>query len=419
MALAQSTAYTVLLKVFLSSDHVTVATGKTVAITISKAGGAFGNPNAGASNATEISGGWYKFALDTTDTGTLGDLVVVGTATSCDPAERILQVVSATTGGATNLDAAVSAVKTVTDKFAFTVANQVDSNVIDWKGSTAPAMTGDAFARLGAPAGASVSADIAAAKVDTAAIKAKTDSLTFTVAGVADANVVDWKGSVAPANTGDAFARLGAPAGASVSADVAAVKVDTAAVKVQTDKLAFTVTNQVDANVLDWKSATAPAMTGDAFARLGAPAGASVSADVAAVKSDTGTILTDVNSGAGAIYTRIGAPAGASLAADIAAVNAKTANLPGSPAAVGSAMALTSSERDSVADALLDRANAVETSLTVRNALRAMSAMLFGRVTGAQTGTEVFREAVADVKARVTITDDATGNRSVVSTDFT
>lgn len=51
--------------------------------------------------------------------------------------------------------------------------------------------------------------------------------------------------------TGDNYARLGAPAGASVSADVAAVKVDTAAVKVQTDKLAFTVTNKVDANVLN------------------------------------------------------------------------------------------------------------------------------------------------------------------------
>lgn len=73
------------------------------------------------------------------------------------------------------------------------------------------AQTGDAFARLGAPAGASVSADVAAVKVDTAAIlvdtgttldgkidtidtvadaiKAKTDSLTFTQAGHVDANV--------------------------------------------------------------------------------------------------------------------------------------------------------------------------------------------------------------------------------------
>jgi hypothetical protein len=70
--------------------------------------------------------------------------------------------------------------------------------------------------------------------------------------------------------------------------------------------------------------------SGDAYARLGAPAGASVSADVAAVKSDTGTtlsdtatILADVNTGAGAIYSRIGAPSGASIAADIAAASAK------------------------------------------------------------------------------------------------
>lgn len=37
-------------------------------------------------------------------------------------------------------------------------------------------------------------------------------------------DVEDWKGASAPANTGDAFARLGAPAGASVSVDIAAVK---------------------------------------------------------------------------------------------------------------------------------------------------------------------------------------------------
>ncbi|MEN6507156.1 MAG: hypothetical protein ABFD92_21685 [Planctomycetaceae bacterium] len=63
------------------------------------------------------------------------------------------------------------------------------------------------------------------------------------------------------------------------------------------------VTGNLPANVVDWKGATAPAMTGDAFARLGAPAGDSVSAD-------------------------------------IAGIHAKTTNLPASPAAVGSAMTL-------------------------------------------------------------------------------
>lgn len=201
-------------------------------------------------------------------------------------------------------------------------ATGADSVVITVKGATGMAQasleialidnnSADVMSRLGAPAGASVSADVAAVKTDTAAIKTKTDSLTFTVAGMVDSNVVDWKGAAAPAMTGDAYARLGAPAGASVSADVAAVKSDSGGIKTKTDSLTFTVAGMVDSNVVDWKGSAAPAMTGDAYARLGAPAGASVSADVAAVKTDT------------------------------AAVKAKTDNLPASPAAVGSAMTLT------------------------------------------------------------------------------
>ena len=61
------------------------------------------------------------------------------------------------------------------------------TNITSTGGTTVP-QTGDSFARLGAPAGLSVSADVAAVKSDTGAIKAKTDSLTFTVAGQVDAN---------------------------------------------------------------------------------------------------------------------------------------------------------------------------------------------------------------------------------------
>jgi hypothetical protein len=113
-----------------------------------------------------------------------------------------------------------------------------------------------------------------------AGANAATTFATLTSTGAFSVNGVN-----AVSQTGDSFARVGAPVGASISADVAAVKTDSAAIKVQTDKLTFTVANQIDSNVLDWKSATAPAMTGDAFARLGAPAGASVSADVAAVRA--------------------------------------------------------------------------------------------------------------------------------------
>lgn len=47
---------------------------------------------------------------------------------------------------------------------------------------TAFPQTGDSFARIGAPSGASASADIAA-------VKAKTDGLTFSVSGSVDANI--------------------------------------------------------------------------------------------------------------------------------------------------------------------------------------------------------------------------------------
>lgn len=167
--------------------------------------------------------------------------------------------------------------------------------------------------------------------------------------------------------TGDGFARLGAPAGASHAADVAAVKTDTAAVKTQTDKFVFTIANQVDCNVLDWKSATAPAMTGDAYARLGAPAGASHAADVAAVKSDT---------------------------AAIASLPTANAN----------------------ADALLDRSAGVETSWTMRQAMRIMLSALAGKASGL-AGTSVAYRDMADSKNRIAATVDSNGNRTAVTLD--
>jgi len=98
----QNTGRVVTLKLYLAGTK-TAATGRTLAVTISKAGGAFTNPNVGATNATEISDGWYKVTLATTDTNTLGDLVVRGTAAGCDDSERVLGVVKATNGGLTAL----------------------------------------------------------------------------------------------------------------------------------------------------------------------------------------------------------------------------------------------------------------------------------------------------------------------------
>jgi len=103
---------------------------------------------------------------------------------------------------------------------------------------------------------------------------------------------------------------------------------------------------------------------------------------------------------------------------DIAAVKAKTDNLPGSPAAVGSAMTLTTGERNSIADALLDRTDGIETGLTPRGAFRLATAANAGKLSGAATTSVVIRN-VGDTKARITATVDADGNRTAVTTDAT
>jgi hypothetical protein len=93
--------------------------------------------------------------------------------------------------------------------------------------------TGDAFARLGAPAGASVSADVAAVKSDSAAILV--DTGTTLDAAVAAVKV-------------DTAAIL-VDTGTTLDAAVSAVKVDTAAIKAKTDSLTFTAAGHVDANL--------------------------------------------------------------------------------------------------------------------------------------------------------------------------
>lgn len=78
--------------------------------------------------------------------------------------------------------------------------------------------------------------------------------------------------------------------------------------------------------------------------------------------------------------------------------------------------ALTSAERNSVADALLDRTAGVETNFTPRQSLRLMLAALAAKLSGAATTTVTIRD-INDTKARITATVDSDGNRTAVTTD--
>ena len=70
------------------------------------------------------------------------------------------------------------------------------------------------------------------------------------------------------------------------------------------------------------------------------------------------------------------------------------------------------------ADALLDRANGVETGHTPRQSFRLMLAALAGKLSGASTTTVTIRD-VGDSKNRIVATVDSSGNRTAITEDLT
>lgn len=126
--ITQSIAKRVVLKAYLAGT-VTAATGKTIPVVISKNGAAFANPSAGATNATEIASGWYYVDLSTTDTATLGPLVVRGTEGTIDATEIAFSVEAASAGSGLTVDAIADEVETRTNSALTTTITAVNTNV--------------------------------------------------------------------------------------------------------------------------------------------------------------------------------------------------------------------------------------------------------------------------------------------------
>lgn len=135
----------------------------------------------------------------------------------------------------------------------------------------------------------------------------------------------------------------------------------------------------------------------------------------AALKPTTAARTLDVSSTgeAGVDWANVGSPTTAN------ALTATTISSSQVVASVTAAGTLTSGERNSVADALLDRTDGVETGLTPRSALKLALAATGGKVSGAATTTNTFRNAVADTKNRIVATVDSDGNRTAITYDLT
>lgn len=295
-------------------------------------------------------------------------------------------------------------------------AGDMRSDVTHWKGSAAPDNTGDAYARLGAPAGASIAADIATVDTVADAIKAKTDNLPASPAatGAAMTLTAAYDAAKTAAQAGNAMALTSGERTTLAAAIEAAIinELDGAAVMQAIADLIASDMTTTDLTVAAIASACRDAILDRVLNgnhdTAGTPGKLLQNADVA-----TSTRLATAG------YT---APDNAS----ITAIKAKTDNLPASPAAVGSAMTLTEAydaaktaaqagsamtlttgERTSVADAILTRdLKSITTTVTY-----CLYTFVMAALKSAVSGTSwlIQKPSGAEYKTG-TVTTDVNGN---------
>ena len=233
------------------TDFKTEETGLTIANTDIKLminGAASANKNSGG--GTHRANGVYGVTFDATDTATVGEMFV-----------------SVKVAGAL----AVFATFVVVEEAVYDAYYAASAT-----GLVGTAQTGDSFARIGAPVGASISADVAAVKAQTAAIETDTQDIqtrlpAALVSGRIDASVGAMAANTMTAAAAAADLTTELQSGLATAASITSLdgKIDTidnfldteiAAIKAKTDSLTFTVANQLDANVQSINDVT---ITGD------------------------------------------------------------------------------------------------------------------------------------------------------------
>lgn len=202
--------------------------------------------------------------------------------------------------------------------------------------------------------------------VDTevAAIKAKTDQLTFTVANKVDANATHVAGTLQTAgdiigDTNDIQTKIGTPAGASVSADIAAVKAETASI-------------QADTNSIETKVDTVDTVVDR------------IEVDTISIETKIDTLDTNVDT----------------LVTNVAAILDDTGT---------SGVVLTAAERTAIATALLKIDMSTITGESARSPINALRTMR-NRVTISGTTLTVYEEDDVTIAWTGTITTDASAD---------
>ncbi|HKR56937.1 MAG TPA: hypothetical protein VJS20_11610 [Gemmatimonadales bacterium] len=352
--LKQSTAYVRTFLMVQSSDHLTGITGATVTVKLGKAGGTGATAGGAVAeiDSTNLPG-WYKVSLNTTDTNTVGDLTYHCTATSADPTDFTDQVVvvDLATAIETQVWDALRASHQVAGSFG--LSNQlVDDGTAGAGAATTITLTG----------------------------KSATDNF--------------YKGDLIYIYGGTGAQQPPNPVASYVGSTKVATMQNTWTVTPDNTSKYVIIPSPF---VIDpWDEARSNHTTSGSFGEGVASVQGNVTGNVAgtvgAAASVTGNVGGNVAGSVNSVTTGV----------TVTTNNDKTG------------YALTSGERTSIADAQLDEANGVETSLTMRQALRLIAAVSGGKTNGMNTTTAHVRD-VNDTANRVTATLDGNGNRTAVT----
>ena len=473
----QGTTRRQLLKAYLASDHLSAATGKTLAVTLSKNGGAFANPHAGATDATEVANGWYFVDLDVTDTATLGPLVIRATATGVDDVELLLTVVDpsvslsasgcqqiareshgchrtvwhvAIDGNDTN-DGLSWATAKASPKTVIEAASAGDLVLLSAgvfalgnAGISAP----DDVSIRGAGAGRTIlTSELVFAAVLIPIVRPGSRSRIerLTIRGLSDASNLQC--AVGVAFTQSAFVDAvisdceldGNDHAVGCQTPNTTLRVERCILRGQQDATVYSAATGVLIDVADSRLFTNSPLTNACRAGgVGATDGGHVivrhctidaqsygTYDMYGIWSQQGSEVLAYDC---AIRVHAANGAAASLQQDDTArlivcgcqydkstahgtvldIDRIVTNANGHAQA-----AVDANERQLLSDALLDRADGIETGVTLRHAMRIVAAVLAGKVTGAGSGIERFH-GLDGVTPRVAVTADTLGNRSSV-----
>lgn len=299
--LKQSTAATVKMGPFVDdTDFKTAETGLTISqadIRLSKNGGDYAQTN-NAAGATHDEAGEYDVPLDTTDTNTLGRLRVRISESGALPVWQDFMVVPANVW-----DSMFGSDKLQVDGVEFngsaitSASGRPEVNLTHWKGTAPLDLTSQLVQaqanQLGTQAKADVNAEADTALADYdgpthAELTSEVDDVQADIAALNDLSAAQVNAEVDAAL---ADARLDELLAADSDIDGAAPPAVGSVVHELMSKStgSFTYDQTTDSlEAIRDKAADIETDTQDIQSKIGTPAGASVSADIAAVKDDTG-----------------------------------------------------------------------------------------------------------------------------------